>query len=987
MNAHRPGHGVTAILGPTNTGKTHLAIERMLAHPTGIIGLPLRLLAREVYDRIVALRGKADVALITGEEKINPTGARYHVCTVEAMPRGLEADFVAIDEIQLAADPERGHVFTDRLLNARGRHETLMLGAGTMHSMISTLLPGADFVSRPRFSKLSYAGRKKISRLPRRSAIVAFSTENVYAIAELIRRQRGGAAVVMGALSPRTRNAQVELFQSGDVDFLVATDAIGMGLNMDIDHVAFAGRSKFDGQRRRALSPAELAQIAGRAGRHMNDGTFGETADAPDFDMEVIERIESHEFERLNMLQWRNSQLDFASIDALRASLDRPADRPGLMRTTEGSDRLALEVLARDPAMARMAASPGAVRTLWDVCGLPDYRKIARADHARLIGRLFGFLSDQGRIPADWLEKKIAHADRTDGNIDTIASRIAYIRTWTFVANRSSWLEDAAAWREKTRSVEDKLSDALHERLTRRFVDRRTSVLMRRLREKEELMAVISDDGDVVVEGELVGRLKGFLFDPDNLSDDVHGKALRAAARSVLAGEIPQRAAKLAAADDSAFACGGDGVVSWNGAPVARLKAGDTALAPGLELIAGEELTGPDLELVGNRLRKWLADHITERLEPLVKLQGAEELAGLGRGLAFRLVENLGILPRDSVAEDVKALDQDERGKLRKYGVRFGAFSIFIPVLLKPAAVALRRLLWQVHSRPGEADTWPATPGEGLTSAQTDPAIPEELYRLSGFRLCGKRAVRIDMLERLADEIRPLVFWRPAQEGDARPEGSVPGGGFTVTPSMMSLVGCSGEEFAEILRTLGYRSQKKPAPAPAEPPAAAPETPATPSAPEAAAEAASPGADAGEPAAEAAASEAAEPSAAPEPGDAPATGEMATEAATEATSEAVTEAVAETVTEDAPAASSEAEAPVEPQFIEIWRPAPARRGGAPGGKKPPFRKGRKPDRKSEARHKQSGPKADKPKSKPKPIDPDSPFAALQALKKKMENQG
>src|SRR5215468_8529516 len=503
------GAGVTAVLGPTNTGKTHLAIERMLGHSSGIIGLPLRLLAREVYNKCVERVGADAVALITGEEKIKPANPRFWVATVEAMPRELDVAFLAIDEVQLASDLERGHVFTDRMLNRRGREETLVLGAATVRPMVERLLPGAHVLTRPRLSQLTFAGEKKITRLPRRSAIVAFSAEEVYAIAELIRRQRGGAAVVLGALSPRTRNAQVALYQSGDVEYLVATDAIGMGLNLDVDHVAFAADRKFDGYQYRKLNPAELAQIAGRAGRATRNGSFGTTGRCPPFETELAQALESHSFEPIKVLQWRNTALDFSSVGALQASLADTPKEHGLTRAPIAEDILVLDHAARDDEIRSLAKTRAAVERLWDVCQVPDYRKIAPATHAELAVTLYGFLMREGNIPTNWFARQVAHADRTDGDIDTLSNRIAHVRTWTFVANRPDWLADPDHWQSVTRAVEDKLSDALHERLAERFVDRRTSVLMRRLRENAMLETEIGKSGEVTVEGHVSRRLGG----------------------------------------------------------------------------------------------------------------------------------------------------------------------------------------------------------------------------------------------------------------------------------------------------------------------------------------------------------------------------------------------------------------------------------------------------------------------------------------------
>src|SRR4030081_3640708 len=586
------GAGVTAVLGPTNTGKTHLAIERMLAHSSGIIGLPLRLLAREVYNKVVERAGPDAVALITGEEKIKPANPRYWVSTVEAMPRDLDVAFLAIDEVQLGADLERGHVFTDRMLNRRGREETLVLGAQTVRPTVERLLPGAHVLTRPRLSQLSFAGEKKITRLPRRSAVVAFSAEEVYAIAELIRRQRGGAAVVLGSLSPRTRNAQVALYQSGDVEYLVATDAIGMGLNLDVDHVAFASDRKFDGYQFRRLNPAELAQIAGRAGRATRDGTFGTTGRCAPFEPELVNALQNHTFESVKVLQWRNSKLDFSSLGALQVSLALTPTHEALTRAPIAEDLRVLDHAARDADVREMAHGAAAVERLWDACQIPDYRKIAPAAHAELVTTLFGFLMQKGRIPDAWFAAQVEQADRTDGDIDTLSGRIAQIRTWTFVANRPDWLADPEHWQGMTREIENKLSDALHERLTERFVDRRTSVLMRRLRENTMLNTEIGKTGEVIVEGHVIGRLDGFTFAPDAAEAGSDAKALQATAQKALAGEIDPRAEKLSPAPDDQFVLTSDGTIRWTGDAVAKLVAADDALHPRLRIISDHRLSG-----------------------------------------------------------------------------------------------------------------------------------------------------------------------------------------------------------------------------------------------------------------------------------------------------------------------------------------------------------------------------------------------------------
>ena len=836
---HR-GRGVTAILGPTNTGKTHLAIERMLGHESGMIGLPLRLLAREVYDKVARLAGTRNVALITGEEKILPPSPRYYVCTVEAMPRDIDVAFLAVDEIQLAADAERGHVFTRHLLHARGRSETLLLGAATMKDAITGLLPGANIISRPRLSSLEYTGQKKISRLPRRSAIVSFTANDVYATAEQVRRQRGGAAVVLGALSPKTRNAQVGLFQNGDVDFLVATDAIGMGLNLDVRHVAFASVHKFDGQQRRELTNAEIAQIAGRAGRHTNDGTFGVSAQAEPFDQARISALEDHMFAPVKMLQWRSGDLDFTTLERLKDSLRAKPDHNRLTRGRMVDDLIALENVSRNEKTAAMASAPAAIKRLWEVCQIPDFRKISAIDHAELLVQLYGHLmSGAGLIPEDWFAGQVRFAENTHGDIDTLSNRISHIRTWTFVSHRAEWLSDPQHWQDRTREIEDKLSDALHERLTQRFVDRRTSVLIKRLRDKDSLYVEIEADGSVHVERHFVGRLEGFRFTPDTNAAGIHGKAARHAAAKVMVEELCERAKRLADAKPEALELTRLGEIRWEGATVARLTAGETALKPALEILADEHLSAPDKDRIEEKISAWLNAAMEERLKPLIDLSKAEDISGLTRGIAFQLTENLGVLKRDDVADEIRELDQEARGQLRRYGVRFGAYNIFMPALLKPAASDLVLFLWALHygqSHDIEAASLPEPPREGLTSAPADPKLPEAYYRKAGYHHCGRRVVRIDMLERLADMIRPLISWRPAkpaneatkkedaknesnasganveektQEESTPPEGATGKGGFRVTPGMMSIVGCSGDEFASVLKALGFRCDRR----------------------------------------------------------------------------------------------------------------------------------------------------------------------------------
>jgi len=795
---------VTAVLGPTNTGKTHYALERMLARRSGIIGLPLRLLAREVYDKLVSLRGPNAVSLITGEEKIWPARATYHVCTVEAMPLSEPVDFVAIDEIQLCADPDRGHVFTDRLLHARGAYETLFLGSDTVRSRIANLVPKARFQRRERFSMLSWAGPKKLSRLKPRTAVVAFSVDQVYAIAELLRRQRGGCAVVMGALSPRTRNAQVALYQDGDVDYLVATDAIGMGLNMDIDHVAFAGLTKFDGRRHRHLEPNELAQIAGRAGRYTKDGSFSTTADASGLDPEVVEAIEGHRFKPVARLMWRNRGLSFATLDALLASLEESPDDPDLVRARDADDQIALRTLAEDAEIRDLASRPDRVAKLWDVCQTPDFRKVSPVDHAQLLSRIYHFLlTGRGCIPSDWLAGQIRRLDRVDGDIDALSKRLAFIRTWTYAANRPGWVEDPEHWRGETRAVEDRLSDALHQRLTQRFVDRRTSVLMRRLKEKERLVADVNDKGEVTAEGQFLGRLDGFRFTVDDDASGDELKTIKSASLAALQSEFQRRADKLYLSPDSEIDITDQGGLMWGQDAIGRVAKGPDVLSPKVVVFVDDMADAQVAEKVERRLTHWLTRKINALFEPMIAMRDDAAIAGLAKGVAFRLTETLGVIPRREIGDDVKALGQEDRAQLRKHGVRFGQHFIFMPALLKPAPTRMRLLLWALAQ---DLDDFPEAPPPGHVTVLTNGGEPEGYWPMAGYRKLGSRALRIDMLERLADLIRPL---------DAR-------GGFEATQDMLSITGCTLDQFADLMSGLGFQGERgerprAPRPKPVEP--------------------------------------------------------------------------------------------------------------------------------------------------------------------------
>lgn len=735
---------VTAVLGPTNTGKTHLAVERMLGHASGMIGLPLRLLAREIYDRIVNRRGAASVALITGEEKIVPARAVYFVCTVEAMPLERQVEFLAVDEIQLAADPERGHVFTQRLLHARGRYETMFLGAGTMERLVRALVPDVEIVERPRLSQLTYAGSKKLTRLPRRSAIVAFSTEQVYAIAELIRRQRGGAAVVMGSLSPRTRNAQVELFQSGEVDFLVATDAIGMGLNMEVDHVAFAGLRKFDGRRTRWLHAHEIGQIAGRAGRHLKDGTFGVTGETLELDPDVVEQVLEHRFDPVEAAEWRNARLDFDSLNDLLRSLTQTPGVHGLRLTQPALDETLLRRLIKDEAIARIGRSRGAIMRLWEACQLPDFQKTTLDEHAGLAADIFRALTGaRGRLTTEWIAPRFAELDREDGQIDQLSARLSGVRTLSYIANRQDWLDQPRDWREQTKALEERLSDVLHARLTARFVDRRTTALMQALNVRGDATARVGDDGEVVVEGHPVGRLAGIAFTLDRGSSALEDRALRHAARQAVTPEVARRLGALAADGDQAFSVAPGGAVLWNEVQAGVITGGDP-FSPRVRLL-GDLGAVAARERATRRLEAWLAAEASRALRPMRRLKQAVEsggLKGLPRGVAFRLIEAGGVIDRREVERDLHALSQAERRTLKEFGIRLGAHSVWLPGLMKDRARALMQAF--VASEP-----W--RPRSGGLTVLSDPAPSPRVLSAFGVRAVGRVAASVDLLEALAE--------------------------------------------------------------------------------------------------------------------------------------------------------------------------------------------------------------------------------------------
>ena len=839
---------VTVVLGPTNTGKTHLAMERMTGYASGMIGFPLRLLARENYDRLVARLGASKVGLITGEERIVPAGARYLCCTVESMPLGgapaaddeglrRSYDFVAVDEVQLAGDRERGHVFTDRILHARGIHETMFLGAETAGPLLRQMLPDARFESRQRLSNLSFAGSKKLTRLPRRSAIVAFGVADVYKIAELVRRQRGGAAVVMGRLSPRTRNAQVELYQNGDVDFLVATDAIGMGLNLDLGHVALASDMKFDGRQMRRLAAAEMAQIAGRAGRHTNDGTFGVTDGCEVPEPEMIEAIEQHRFPPIRSFWWRSRDIDFSSVESLLASLEAPPPLPFLLRKADAIDHRALVSLAERPAIRDRAVGARQVNLLWDVACIPDFRQSLSDDHYDLLATLYGQLAETGKLGSDMVARAMSQLDRLDGDIDTLMTRLAYIRTWTYVTHRTDWTDNPAEWQDRARSIEDRLSDSLHQRLSERFIDLRAAHLSRKLKETRNLMASVKSDGTVLVEGEEVGILEGFVFRP-TLSEGDEKATILAAARRGLPDEIESRVRAFTASATAAFKLDHEGQIRWRDAAVARLVKGDGLYAPRPDLIASDLLSIDQTQRLNGRLSEFVAEHVREVLGRLVVLEtpetaplperrtprpnpatpkaesdevldgptkdeiaatppeeqpvivetpepaadtAPEPLSGAARGLAFMLFEQLGTVPSIQASQQLRGLSETDKPRLARLGLRFGVEAAYLPELLKPAQIELRALLWNLfHGEPG---SFHAPPPAGRVAIDAVEGVPDEFWLATGYRRLGGRVMRVDMVERVA-----LLVRNAAREGQ-----------FRISEDMLSLAGATREQMAAML--------------------------------------------------------------------------------------------------------------------------------------------------------------------------------------------
>jgi ATP-dependent RNA helicase SUPV3L1/SUV3 len=777
---------VKAVLGPTNTGKTHLALERMLAHASGIIGFPLRLLARENYDRMVSRKGARFVGLITGEEKIIPPEARWFACTVEAMPLDRHVEFVAVDEIQLCADPDRGHIFTDRLLRARGMVETMFMGAETIRPLIERLVPDAMIETRPRLSRLHHAGPAKLTRLPPRSAVVAFSAAEVYAIAEMIRRRRGGCAVVMGRLSPRTRNAQVALYQEKEVDFLVATDAIGMGLNMDVDHVGFAGISKFDGHKLRRLTAPEAAQIAGRAGRGMRDGTFGSTGECPPLPDEMVRAVENHDFEAISQICWRNSDLDFSSIDDLLGSLLAPPPRRGLVRGNDASDLETLLALARDVEVRAKAEGRRRVRLLWDACQIPDFRKIADDSHAALCARVFRHVADGGHLPVDWIGGQIDRLAKVDGDIDTLMQRLSGVRVWSYIVARDDWVRDAAHWQGRARAVEDMISDSLHEKLMQRFVDRRAALLMRRLEEKEgqDLLSAVTGRGEVVVEGHSVGHVAAFSFLPDPQAVGEERRMVMRAARRALGEEMPRRVGRFEAAPDSEITRTDQHRLVWQGQEVARLRPGHSVLRPMVEVIASDFLDGPLRERVRRRCQAYMDAEIAASFAPLFAALEAGRAFPNGRGLLHRLGEGLGL---------ARAEPDDRAAVIASVRLAGGGMAWFLPALLKPQAMALRAALLALAL----GVPTPRLPMPSLTAIPAEQPWPAGFAEALGWVAAGPVLLRLDVAEKLAHELR-----RGAR---------ALGGPLPLPRGLASRLSVKAEALPVVLRRLGFRLIPSPA--------------------------------------------------------------------------------------------------------------------------------------------------------------------------------
>ena len=781
---------ITAVLGPTNTGKTHLAVETMLEYESGIIGFPLRLLAREIFDKCVEKIGKEKVALITGEEKIIPKSPKYYICTVESMPQDIFVDFVAIDEIQMCVDHERGHIFTDRLLNSRGEKLTMFLGSHTMKHIIESLDDKVDFVSRERYSKLTYSGYKKISRLNPKTALIAFSVDDVYAIGELVRRQKGGAAVIMGSLSPKTRNAQVKLYQSGDANFLVATDAIGMGINMDISTISFTSIKKFDGKKTRRLNLSEISQIAGRAGRHINDGNFGITGQCENFSPNEIEKIEKHELNKINLIYWRNSDLDFTNLDNLNKSLEKKPDSEIFKKITDCEDEKVLKELTKGENKIIISSAKDIVKILWECCQIPNFSKKAYGNHINVVKKVFEFITSKNeKVPNDYMKTQLKHLDIYEGNIDTLANRISNVRTWSYVANKKNWAENSDYWIERTKYIEDKLSDKLHEELTKSFVDKRISVLSRSLKQDILLGTEIKNEDEVIIDNQYMGRLKGLKLELDlksgSLKTDI--KSLRKAARQGIAPELMRRVSSIIKSET--FDINEDCKIYWENNPIAYLFAGKNYLDPKIELIVDEAIDEESKEKLKNNLKDKLNKLINTELSDLVKLKEGKFNNNYVRALCYQLFENNGVLKREVVNKTIKNISKEDRVNLRKAGIKIGRYHIFLPKMLKPIAVNLRVKLWKLYF---PNDQKYIIPKFGLNFLKDEMIKNKKFLLICGFENFNKFYVRVDILER---------FFLKIIENTKNKI-------FKVDSNMINLIGCNKENFIKLLDLMEYRAVK-----------------------------------------------------------------------------------------------------------------------------------------------------------------------------------
>jgi len=782
---------ITAVLGPTNTGKTHLAVETLLEYESGILGFPLRLLAREVYDKCVKKIGAEKVALITGEEKIIPKSPRYYICTVESMPQDILVDFIAIDEIQMCTDHERGHIFTDRLLNFRGEKLTMFLGSHTMKSIIISLVENVEFVNRERYSRLTYSGYKKISRLNPKTAIIAFSVDQVYALAELVRRQKGGTAVIMGSLSPKTRNSQVELYQSGDADFLVATDAIGMGINMDIDNVSFSNIKKFDGKKTRRLNLSEISQIAGRAGRHINDGTFGITGQCENFTTDEIDNLENHKLKKVNYIYWRNSKLNFESLNGLINSLEKKSINDLLIRANDCEDEKILKFFLKNKDEIKIIDKEEHIEILWACCQIPDFSKKTYGNHIDVVKKVYSFLtSKSGKVSNDYMKTQLNYLDKYDGNIDTLSNRISYVRTWSYVANKKGWSENSDFWIERTKNIEDKLSDKLHEELTKSFVDKRMSVLSRNLKQDITLRTEIKNNNEVIIDGQYIGQLKGMRLDLDlksvSLKTDI--KSLKKAARQAIEPELMRRVREIVK-DEKKLQINSDDKIYWNNNPIAYLKKGKNYLSPRLELIVDEAIDLDSKDLLKSNLEKKLHNLIKEELSDLVNLINKNFENSYVRALCYQLFENNGIIKRDTINHVIKNIPKESRIILWKAGIKIGRYHIFIPKMLKPNAVDLRVKLWKLYY---PSDKENLVPKSGLNFLNNEKKNNIKFLLICGFENFGRFYIRVDILEKLF-----LNIIKVSKNGV-----------FKIDSAMMNLLGCKKEDFYKLLGLMCYKPKK-----------------------------------------------------------------------------------------------------------------------------------------------------------------------------------